>query len=188
MVLIFGWGAGQAQDLGEVAPTTCPNCHNQVFLHHIRSDKHVSLYFIPLVPYGSNEYLSCPICRHGLQIHPDQQAAVARMRSATRAFRTRATTLEAYQPSVEQFWREVGVDPSGERVLHAPTTPPSPGSETAAGAGGIPSAGGPGGMMSPVGAPSASLPDRLEALADLHGKGILTDAEFSAAKRRLLER
>ena len=99
MVLIFGWGAGQAQDLGEVAPTTCPNCHNEVFLHHIRSDKHVSLYFIPLVPYGSNEYLACPICRHGLQIHPGQQTAVARMHATTNAFRTRAMTLEAYQPS-----------------------------------------------------------------------------------------
>ena len=124
MVVIFGWGAGQAQDLGEVAPTTCPNCHNQVFLHRIRSDKHVSLYFIPLVPYGSNEYLACPICRHGLQIHPDQQPAVARMHAATTAFRTRAITLEAYQPSVERFWQEVGVDPSGERVLHPPRTSP----------------------------------------------------------------
>jgi len=179
LVLIFGWGAGQAQDLGEVAPTTCPNCHNQVFLHHIRSDKHVSLYFIPLVPYGSNEYLACPICRHGLQIHPDQQAAVARMHSATRAFRTRATTLEAYQPSVEQFWREVGVDPSGERVLHPPSAPPSPGSEAAVRAAG---------RASPAESPGASLADRLEALANMRGKGILTDAEFSAAKRRLLER
>jgi uncharacterized protein YbaR (Trm112 family) len=163
LVVIFGWGAGQAQDLGEVAPTTCPNCHNQVFLHHIRSDKHVSLYFIPLVPYGSNEYLACPICRHGLQIHPEQQTAVARMHAATTAFRTRAITLEAYQPSVEQFWRQVGVDPSGERVLHRPST-------------------------SPAQPAIESLPDRVEALANLHDKGILTDAEFSAAKRRLLER
>ena len=35
MVVIFGWGGGQAKDLGEIAPTTCPNCHNHVFLHHI---------------------------------------------------------------------------------------------------------------------------------------------------------
>ena len=48
MVLIFGWGAGQAQDFGEVAPTTCPVCHNEVFLHHVKSDKSFSLYFIPL--------------------------------------------------------------------------------------------------------------------------------------------
>ncbi len=32
MVVVFGWGTGEAQDLGEVAPTTCPNCHNEVFL------------------------------------------------------------------------------------------------------------------------------------------------------------
>lgn len=179
MVVIFGWGAGQAQDLGEVAPTTCPNCHNRVFLHHIRSDKHVSLYFIPLVPYGSNEYLACPICGHGLQIHPGQQAAVARMHAATRAFRTGAITLDAYQPSVDQFWREVGVDPSGQRVLHPPSTPPSPGSGAAGETVRGPSA---------AGSPSASLPDRLAALANLHDKGVLTDAEFSAAKRRLLER
>jgi uncharacterized protein YbaR (Trm112 family) len=179
LVVIFGWGAGQAQDLGEVAPATCPNCHNQVFLHHIRSDKHVSLYFIPLVPYGSNEYLACPICRHGLQIHPDQQTAIARMHAVTTAFRTRAITLEAYQPSVERFWQELGVDPSGERVQYPPRTSPPPGSGAAGGTVGAPSSGEPA---------TASLPDRLEALANLHGKGILTDAEFSAAKRRLLER
>ena len=101
------------------------------------------------------------------------------MHAATTAFRTRTITLEAYQPSVEQFWREVGVDPSGERVLHPPSTAPSPGSGAAGGTVGAPSSAEPA---------TASLPDRLEALANLHGKGILTDAEFSAAKRRLLER
>ena len=35
MVLIFGFGSGQPRDLGEVAPTTCPNCHNEVYLHHV---------------------------------------------------------------------------------------------------------------------------------------------------------
>ena len=42
MVVIFGWGAGEARDLGEVAPLVCPNCHNQVFLHQIHSEKPVS--------------------------------------------------------------------------------------------------------------------------------------------------
>jgi hypothetical protein len=162
MVVIFGWGAGQAQDLGEVAPTTCPNCHNQVFLHHVRSDKKISLYFIPLVPYGSDEYLLCPICHRGLQLHPEQQAAVARMHAATTAFRTRAITLAAYQPSVDQFWREFGVDPSGDQVLHPTSTVPAPASAT------------------------SSLAERLEGLAKLHATGILTDEEFASAKRSLL--
>ena len=70
MVVIFGWGAGEAKDLGEIAPTTCPNCRNQVFLHHIRTNKQVSRYFIPMASYGGSEYLSCPICRHGMQLRP----------------------------------------------------------------------------------------------------------------------
>lgn len=68
MVVIFGWGAGRAQDFGEVAPTTCPVCHNDVFLHHLKSEKSFSLYFIPLATYGSDEYLVCPICHNGLQL------------------------------------------------------------------------------------------------------------------------
>jgi len=167
MVVIFGWGGGKAQDLGEVAPTTCPNCHNQVFLHHIRSDKHISLYFIPLVPYGSDEYLACPICRAGLQLHPAQRGAVIRMRNATAAFRTRAISLEAYQPSVDQFWRELGMDPSGQQVLQPTPTIPPP--------------------TAPTKAQAESLAVRLEGLGRLHAAGTLTDEEFAAAKRRLLD-
>ena len=165
MVVIFGWGGGPAQDLGEVAPTTCPNCHNQVFLHHIRSEKKVSLYFIPLVPYGSDEYLACPICRAGLQLHPGQQVVVNRMQGATRAFRTGSISLETYRPEVAQFWRELGVDVSGAQILHPTSEVPPPGS----------------------GPDQATLAGRLQGLAKLHASGALTDEEFATAKRRLLE-
>jgi hypothetical protein len=30
MVVIFGFGPGHPEDLGEVASCVCPNCHNQV--------------------------------------------------------------------------------------------------------------------------------------------------------------
>jgi uncharacterized protein YbaR (Trm112 family) len=167
VVLIFGWGAGKAQDFGEVAPTTCPICHNEVFLHHLKSDKSFSLYFIPLASYGSDEYLVCPICHNGLQIDPARRPAVLRMRAATRAFRDRMMSLEAYQPTVDQFWAELGVDPSGAQLLHrASAAPPSPDASQAA---------------------TAALAHRLEGLGRLHAEGVLTDAEFAAAKRRLLE-
>jgi hypothetical protein len=39
MVVIFGFGPGGPGDQGEVAPRVCPNCHNKVFLHHVRSKK-----------------------------------------------------------------------------------------------------------------------------------------------------
>ena len=42
MVVIMGWGGGDTKDLGEVAPASCPNCHNQVFLHQLHSTKQFS--------------------------------------------------------------------------------------------------------------------------------------------------
>ena len=178
MVLIFGWGAGEAQDLGEVAPAVCPNCHNHVFMHHIRSEKKVSLYFVPLIPYGSNEYLACPTCRHGLQLRPEQRAEVESMQSATSLFRRGRFPSEAYRPRVERFWRALGVAPSGDQVVRpAPTIPPPRATER-----GVPA-------TSAVPAPTTavSLTDRLQGLAKLHADGILTDEEFAAAKRRILE-
>ena len=169
MVVVFGWGAGEAQDLGEVAPVVCPKCHNHVYLHEIRSEKRVSLYFVPLVPYGSNEYLACPICRAGLEIGPEHKAAVDGMRMSTAMYRKGSSSDAMYRASVERFWRSMGVAPSGEQVVHPPPDITGP----AAGA------------VDASAAPSMS--DRLRALASLHGDGVLTDDEFAAAKKRLLE-
>ena len=173
MVVIFGWGAGEAQDLGEVAPTTCPNCHNQVFLHHVKSEKRISLYFVPLIPYGTDEYLACPICRHGLQLRPENRPAVDQMRAATAAFRKGGIGEDFYRPRVERFWGTLGVAPSGTQVVHpAPTVPPArtvPAAPAATAAPGTP-----------------SIRDQLTGLAKLHADGILTDDEFAAAKRRIL--
>ena len=82
MVVIMGWGGGDTKDLGEVAPASCPTCHNQVFLHQLHSTKQFSLYFIPLGNYSSNDYLACPICRQGLQLRKEHVAVAQRMRLA----------------------------------------------------------------------------------------------------------
>ena len=100
MVVIFGWGAGEARDLGEVAPLVCPNCHNLVFLHQIHTQKKVSLYFVPIAQYGSNEYLSCPVCRAGLEIAPQQKVAVNTMRASTTIFRQGRMAPDEYQARV----------------------------------------------------------------------------------------
>ena len=170
MVLIFGWGAGEAQDLGEVAPAMCPNCHNQVYMHHIRSEKKVSLYFVPLIPYGTDEYLSCPTCRHGLQLRPEQGPEVQGMQAATSQFRRGGYRADAYATRVERFWRVLGVAPSGDQVVRPSraVVPPSGASPAAA-------------------APSGpALEEKLRGLARLHASGALSDEEFAAAKRHVL--
>ena len=118
-MLIFGFGPGKAQDLGEVAPTVCPFCHNSVFLHFIRSKKSVRLYFVPVVPYGTDEYLLCPICTRGLQLSNEQSPSVGAMQGTTAAFRQGRLAEPDYLARVSQFWAAIGVNPGGEQVLQA---------------------------------------------------------------------
>ena len=120
MVLVFGWGHGPVEDRGEVAPLRCPNCHNDVFLHKIRSTKRVSLFFVPIMPYGTDEYLVCPVCASGLQISLAQQSAVDAMRTATAWVRAGKITEPDYRARTEAFWRLMGVARPTPEPVRAP--------------------------------------------------------------------
>jgi hypothetical protein len=180
MVVIFGFGAGSPEDQGEVAPCVCPNCHNQVFLHHVRSKKSVRLYFVPVVPYGTNDYLVCPVCSRGIQLSGAQLRHVRSMSAATASFRSGRVPQTRYAAQVEGFWRRVGLNPAGQQ----PVTPASP-------AGPAPAP--PPRPPPPPAAPAAAADDstswvsQLHQLAQLHNQGVLSDAAYAAAKERILE-
>jgi hypothetical protein len=185
MVVIFGFGPGSPEDQGEVAPCVCPNCHNQVFLHHIRSKKSVRLYFVPVVPYGTNDYLVCPVCSRGLQVSGTQLRHVRSMSSTTASFRAGRLPQAQYMAQVDRFWRELGVSPAGQQ----PSTPASPGAPRPA-----PPAPPAAPVKSAVPVPPAppaaddqtSWISRLHQLAQLHQQGVLSDAAYAAAKERIL--
>jgi hypothetical protein len=187
MVLIFGWGQSEASDLGEVAPARCPRCHNVVGLHHVRTKKSVSLYFVPVVPYGGDEYLLCPICRNGIQLAPEQKAPVADMTHATAAFRHGVMRQEAYEQRVLAFWAQMGhaaFAPHGGVVTQAVSGP----TPSAPLAGQVPRSALP---ALPVGdAPTVagrSTSKQLGDLARLHSDGVLTEEEYCAAVKRILD-
>ena len=181
MVVIFGFGAGSPDDQGEVAPCVCPNCHNQVFLHHVRSKKSVRLYFVPVVPYGTDDYLVCPVCSRGLQVSDAQLRHVRSMSGATASFRAGRLPQARYMAQVERFWRELGVNPAGQQ-LPAPARPGTPA---------------PARQATPVSSAAPAPPmaaadqtswiSQLRELARLHDQGVLSDAAYAAAKRRILE-
>jgi hypothetical protein len=172
MVVIFGWGGGNTKDLGEIAPTTCPRCHNQVFLHHVKSDRQFSLYFVPIASYGGDEYLLCPICRNGIRVDPAHRQAVTAMASATRLYRRGGLPLEAYQGQVARFWATLGIAPGGAQVLQAAATIPAPATA--------------GPDASPAATSGPTIAAQLAELGKLRDTGVLTEDEFAAAKRRLL--
>jgi hypothetical protein len=193
-MVIFGFGRDQTDDQGEVAPGVCPNCHNQVFLHHVRSKKHVSLYFVPVVPYGTEDYLVCPVCSRGLQLSSAQLPPVRSMSGATASFRRGRLPQAQYMAQVERFWRQFGVNPAGQQLL----APAGPGAAApAASAQPVPPPVRPAPPAPPpvaaAGAPPAVAGDetswisQLQRLAQLRDQGVLSDAQYLAAKRRVLE-
>jgi uncharacterized protein YbaR (Trm112 family) len=183
MVVIFGFGAGRPDDLGEVAPSVCPNCRNQVFLHHVRSKKSVRLYFVPVVPYGTDDYLVCPVCSRGLQVSRAQLGHVHTMAGATSSFRAGRLTQAQYAAQVGRFWRQLGVNPAGQQLL----APPGPGAP------GPPRPVAPAPSAVPARPPPAAADEQepwishLRKLAALHDQGVLSDAAFEAAKQRILD-
>jgi zinc-ribbon family len=190
VVVIFGFGPGKQEDLGEVAPGVCPNCHNQVFLHHVRSKKSVRLYFVPVVPYGTDDYLVCPVCSRGLQISNAQLPHVRSMTHATGSFRAGRLTQAQYMAQVERFWRRLGVN-TADQQLFAPAAPSFAPAAPSFAPGGPPATAV--GAATPAPPASMSADDdtswisQLRKLALLHDQGVLSDADYAAAKRRVIE-
>ena len=188
-MVIFGFGPGKQEDQGEVAPAVCPNCHNQVFLHHVRSKKRFSLYFVPVVPYGTDDYLVCPVCSRGLQLSNTQLPYIRSMSGATASFRTGRLAEAPYMAQVDRFWRQLGVNPAGQqpadpgqprcrRARPASCAPPPAATAQPA----VPA------QPSPVAAADeTSWIAHLQKLAQLHDQGVLSDADYETAKRRVLE-
>jgi hypothetical protein len=192
MVVIFGFGAGKQEDLGETVQTVCPNCHNQVVLHHVRSKKSVRLYFVPVVPYGTDDYLVCPVCSRGLQLSRTQLPHIAPMKRATASFRAGRLSAADYAVKADLFWRSMGVHVTGQPVTAgnpaaaAPVPPPPPPAPAP------PAAGPPAGSATAAQPPPAAADEtpwlaQLRKLAQLHEEGVLSDAHYETAKRRILD-
>lgn len=126
-MLIFGFGPGRARDEGAVVPATCPSCGNDVVLRHVVSKKAIRLYFVPVVPYGSDEYLLCPVCNRGMRLTGEQAPVVEAMKAATAAHAAGSLPTERYEAEVEQFWLRLGRRPAA-----------TPTADTGAGAGARP--------------------------------------------------
>jgi hypothetical protein len=189
MVVIFGFGAGQPEDLGEAVATVCPNCHNQVVLHHVRSKKKVSLYFVPVVPYGTDDYLVCPVCSRGMQLSRAQVPHVASIKGATAAFRAGRLSEAGYAAQAERFWLALGVHVTGQPVATGNPAAAAPAPPPAAAPAPPPAAAAPAAATQPppAAADQTSWMAQLQKLAKLHAEGVLSDAHYESAKRRILD-
>jgi uncharacterized protein YbaR (Trm112 family) len=189
MVVIFGFGPGKQEDLGEAVQIVCPNCHNQVMLHHVRSKKTVRLYFVPVVPYGTDDYLVCPVCSRGMQLSQNQVPHVASVQRATAAYRAGRLSEADYAAQADRFWRAMGVHVTGQPVAAGPPAaaapPPAPPAPPPAAP--APPVTPAAAQLPPEAADETSWMAQLQKLAKLHEEGVLSDAHYETAKRRILD-
>lgn len=191
MVVVFSFGPGKQEDLGEVAPAVCPNCRNQVFLHYVRSKKSVRLYFVPVVPYGTDDYLVCPICSRGLQLSAPQLPHLRSMSATVASYRAGRLSEVQLMAQADRFWRQFGGNPAGRQLLApappAPPVPVQPGPP--AQEAGAPCQPGAPAQVVPAAAAGAEpvWMAQLRKLAQLHDQGVLPDAAYESAKRRVIQ-
>ncbi len=70
-MIIFGWRTIVTK-LGIVFKRLCDHCHNEEYWILNRVTKWFTLFFIPVIPYDSNYFFSCPICKYGFNLNTDQ--------------------------------------------------------------------------------------------------------------------
>ena len=84
----------------------------------------------------------------------------------------------------ERFWRQLGVNPAGQQL----STPASPGAPVPVAASRAVRSAAPAPPPPPAADDQTSWISHLHQLAQLHNQGVLSDAAYAAAKRRILER
>ena len=143
------------------------------------------LYFVPCLTLMTEDYLVCPVCSRGLQVNDAQLRHVRPMSAATASFRAGRLPQAQYMAQAEAvLGAQLGGGPRGpgpcgssharysgtRSASHAwPGQPPLPG------------------LRPWPHAPETSWISHLHQLAQLHDQGVLSDADYAAAKRRILE-
>src|SRR6202034_2082890 len=129
--------------------------------HHVRSKKSVRPYFVPVVPYGTDNYLICPICSRGLPVKNGQLPYLRSMSEATASLRAGRLSQDRYRAQAERLWRQLGMNPAGQQPSAPVPVPPAPAP---------PDADDPRSWLS-----------QLRQLAQLHDQGALSDTAFADA-------
>ena len=76
MFFIFGWNNVKTKDYGPSLLLHCGHCDNVEIFHHVKISKWFSLFFVPIFPYESDEFIICPICSSAYPINERREEYV----------------------------------------------------------------------------------------------------------------
>ncbi|MFZ5354085.1 MAG: zinc-ribbon domain-containing protein [Bacillota bacterium] len=72
MFIIFGWGKQTVKTHGPVHVYHCENCNNDRNWILYSKKTWFTLFFIPVIPYSSQNAILCPVCNYGIKLTKEQ--------------------------------------------------------------------------------------------------------------------
>jgi len=97
MPIIFGWGKQTTWNVGPVFRQRCSHCNNEEYWVLLRRTTWFSLFFIPIIPYKTQWWLLCPICKYGLELKPEQVKQLQPIAETNQLLATKRITEQEYQ-------------------------------------------------------------------------------------------
>lgn len=127
-MIIFGWGGGKAKDLGPALPQTCSSCGHEGFFHYFTVTKWFRLYFIPIIPYSTRHFLSCPVCTSGTELtSPTDRQRIHALVATTASLSSGHLSPAAYAAQIGGTFGEAAPAPAlpPAPALEKPVAPPA---------------------------------------------------------------
>lgn len=69
MFIIFGWGKPIQKYYGSLFKYHCSHCNNTGDWEFNKYSLWLTLFFIPIIPYETHYYLTCPTCEWGIELN-----------------------------------------------------------------------------------------------------------------------
>ncbi|HUD44468.1 MAG TPA: zinc-ribbon domain-containing protein [Patescibacteria group bacterium] len=103
MPIIFGWGRRTVKSIGVVFKNLCNNCHNEEYWVMTKVVTWFTLFFIPIIPYETKYFLSCPVCKYGVTLDDNQLEKLKPIAETNQLFAEGKITQEDYAARLNEL-------------------------------------------------------------------------------------
>lgn len=102
-MIIFGWGHQTTKNFGPTFKNHCSHCNNDDYWTLARYITWFTLFFIPVLPYSTKYFLSCPVCQYGLTLNSEQVAQFKPIAEINQLLIDHKITEVEYKIKIEQL-------------------------------------------------------------------------------------
>ena len=102
-MIIFGWGHQMIKNFGPTFRSLCDHCNNEEYWVLTRIMTWFTLFFIPIFPYEIKYFITCPICRYGVELNREQIDKIKPLAEANQLLVDGKMKKEEYQTKLNSL-------------------------------------------------------------------------------------